>query len=179
MTTTASNNKVVYWGTGRRKTSVARVRLIPGEGKVTINGRPGDHYLNFNPAYLAAVKAPLQTLGLSDSYDILVNVFGGGLTGQADAIKQGAARALRPEILVVEGLCTHLGCAPKFRPEVGAADLGGADWQGGFFCPCHGSKFDMIGRVYAGVPAPTNLSVPPHYYENEDVLVIGEEGELS
>ena len=91
---TSSNNSVVYWGTGRRKTSVARVRLVPGNGKITINGRPGDHYLNFNPAYLAAVKAPLQTLGLAESYDVLVNVHGGGLTGQADAIKQGAARAL-------------------------------------------------------------------------------------
>ena len=90
----SSNTSVVYWGTGRRKTSVARVRLIPGNGTITINGRPGDHYLNFNPAYLSSVKAPLQTLGLSDSYDILVNVYGGGLTGQADAIKQGAARAL-------------------------------------------------------------------------------------
>ena len=90
----SSNNSVVYLGTGRRKTSVARVRLVPGKGSITINGRPGDHYLNFNPAYLSAVKAPLQTLGLIDSYDILVNAHGGGLTGQADAIKQGAARAL-------------------------------------------------------------------------------------
>ena len=90
----SSNNTVVYWGTGRRKTSVARVRLVPGHGKITINGRPGDNYLNYNPAYLAAVKAPLQTLGLSTEYDVLVNVRGGGLTGQADAIKQGAARAL-------------------------------------------------------------------------------------
>ncbi len=90
----SSQNPVVYWGTGRRKTSVARVRLMPGNGTITINGRPGDHYLNFNPGYLAAVRAPLQTLGLGDSYDVLVNVYGGGLTGQADAIKQGAARAL-------------------------------------------------------------------------------------
>ena len=90
----SSNNTVVYWGTGRRKTSVARVRLVPGNGKITINGRPGDNYLNYNPAYLTSVKAPLQTLGLSTEYDVLVNVRGGGLTGQADAIKQGAARAL-------------------------------------------------------------------------------------
>ena len=90
----STNNSVVYSGTGRRKTSVARVRLVPGNGAITINGRPGNHYLNFNPAYLAAVKAPLQTLGLGESYDVLVNVHGGGLTGQADAIKQGAARAL-------------------------------------------------------------------------------------
>ncbi len=90
----SANSKVVYWGTGRRKTSVARVRLVPGKGTITINGRPGDHYLNFNPSYLASVKAPLLTLGLNEEYDLLVNVHGGGLTGQADAIKQGAARAL-------------------------------------------------------------------------------------
>nr|AUG32549.1 30S ribosomal protein S9 [Paulinella longichromatophora] len=89
-----SSNSVVYWGTGRRKTSVARVRVIPGSGEITINGRSGDNYLNYNPAYLVAVKAPLKTLGLSQEYDLLVNVRGGGLTGQADAIKQGTARAL-------------------------------------------------------------------------------------
>jgi ubiquinol-cytochrome c reductase iron-sulfur subunit len=82
-------------------------------------------------------------------------------------------RAIRPEYLVVEGLCTHLGCAPKFRPGVGAADLGGEQWHGGFFCPCHGSKFDLAGRVYSGVPAPTNLIVPPYSYEGSKVLVIG------
>ena len=71
-----SNNSVVYWGTGRRKTSVARVRLVPGNGTITINGRPGDNYLNYNPSYIAAVKAPLETLGLSSEYDILVNVHG-------------------------------------------------------------------------------------------------------
>ena len=87
-------NKAVYWGTGRRKTSVARVRLIPGNGQITINGRSGKHYLNFNPLHINSVKAPLQTLGLETSYDILVNVYGGGLTGQADAVKQGVARAL-------------------------------------------------------------------------------------
>ncbi len=87
-------NKAVYWGTGRRKTSVARVRLIPGNGKIKINGRSGDDYLNYNPLNINAVKAPLQTLGLETSYDIFVNVFGGGLSGQAGAIKQGTARAL-------------------------------------------------------------------------------------
>jgi len=92
---------------------------------------------------------------------------------------EGDARALRPEILVVEGLCTHLGCAPKFRPEVGAADLGGADWIGGFFCPCHGSKFDLSGRVYSGVPASTNLVVPPYSFEDDSVLVIGVDAEAA
>ena len=100
------------------------------------------------------------------------------ISEQPDYIS-GIDRALRPELLVVEGLCTHLGCAPKFRPEVGAADLGGADWIGGFFCPCHGSKFDLSGRVFSGVPAPTNLVVPPHSYESETILVIGVDTEAA
>ena len=82
-------------------------------------------------------------------------------------------RSIRPEILVVIGLCTHLGCTPKFRPEVGAADLGGDSWLGGFFCPCHGSRFDLSGRVYAGVPASTNLEVPPYAFQDDQVIVIG------
>lgn len=92
---------------------------------------------------------------------------------------EGAARALRPEVFVAEGLCTHLGCAPKFRPEVGAADLGGDDWLGGFFCPCHGSKFDLAGRVYSGVPASTNLVIPPYSYESDTVVVIGVDAEAA
>lgn len=82
-------------------------------------------------------------------------------------------RAIKEEYLVLVGLCTHLGCAPMFRPDVGAQDLGGAEWLGGFFCPCHGSKFDLAGRVYKGVPAPTNLEVPPYSYESDGVVVIG------
>jgi small subunit ribosomal protein S9 len=92
--TETKNNRVVYWGTGRRKSSVARVRLVPGSGNLVINGRPGDDYLQYNPAYLMAAKAPLETLGLEAEYDILVNVRGGGLTGQADSIRLGVARAL-------------------------------------------------------------------------------------
>ena len=88
------SGRAVYWGTGRRKTSVARVRLVPGTGQITINGRTGDEYLQFNPSYLAVAKAPLETLGLENEYDILVNASGGGLTGQADSIRMGVARAL-------------------------------------------------------------------------------------
>ncbi|MDJ0707684.1 MAG: 30S ribosomal protein S9 [Leptolyngbyaceae cyanobacterium MO_188.B28] len=86
--------RVVYWGTGRRKSAVARVRLVPGNGTLTINGKPGELHLQFNPSYLAVTKAPLETLGLENDYDILVNVRGGGLTGHADAIRLGVARAL-------------------------------------------------------------------------------------
>ena len=83
-------------------------------------------------------------------------------------------RSLRPEILVVEGVCTHLGCAPIPRFEVAPADLG-ADWVGGFYCPCHGSKFDLSGRVFSGVPAPTNLTVPPYSFLADGTLLIGSE----
>ena len=93
----------------------------------------------------------------------------------------GAARTLsgKEEYLILVGLCTHLGCAPMYRPDVGAADLGGDSWLGGFFCPCHGSKFDLSGRVFAGVPAPTNLEIPPHSYESDDVVVIGIDSEVA
>ena len=85
-------------------------------------------------------------------------------------------RSIKPEYLVVEGVCTHLGCSPVFRKDVAPADLG-ADWLGGFFCPCHGSKFDLAGRVYKHVPAPTNLVVPPYVYLSDSRLLIGSESE--
>lgn len=87
-------DRVVYWGTGRRKSARARVRVVPGTGEITINGKPVDLYLQFNAGYIAAVKAPLETLGLEAEYDLLVKAEGGGLTGQADAIRMGVARAL-------------------------------------------------------------------------------------
>ena len=89
---------------------------------------------------------------------------------QQPAYAKNEFRAIKDEILVVLGVCTHLGCAPKHRPDAGSID---ADWLGGFFCPCHGSKFDLAGRVYKGVPAPANLEVPPYHYESDDVIVIG------
>ena len=75
---------------------------------------------------------------------------------------------------MVISLCTHLGCVPNFRPEVAPADLG-SDWDGGYFCPCHGSKFDLAGRVYQNVPAPTNLVVPPYEFVTDTQLRIGSE----
>ncbi|MEN9222778.1 MAG: 30S ribosomal protein S9 [Thermostichus sp. BF3_bins_97] len=92
--TQASSNRAVYWGTGRRKTAIARVRLVPGTGQVTINDKPGDQYLQYQAMLLANVKGPLEILGLESSYDILVRAHGGGVHGQADAIKLGVARAL-------------------------------------------------------------------------------------
>ncbi|WP_413166651.1 30S ribosomal protein S9 [Capilliphycus salinus ALCB114379] len=87
-------DRAVYWGTGRRKSSIARVRLVPGTGQLLINGRDGESYLQFNASYVSSAKAPLETLGLENDYDILVNVQGGGLTGQAESIRLGVARAL-------------------------------------------------------------------------------------
>ena len=85
-------------------------------------------------------------------------------------------RAIKPEYLVLVGICTHLSCSPKFRPEVAPEDLG-AEWLGGFFCPCHGSRFDLAGRVFKGVPAPTNLTVPPYKYISDTTIIIGVDGE--
>lgn len=98
----------------------------------------------------------------------------------ADAVQpayvQGEYRSIKDEFLVILGLCTHLGCAPKYHPEVGVY---GADWLGGFFCPCHGSKFDLAGRVFKDVPAPTNLEVPPYSYESDSVIIIGVDQEAA
>jgi ubiquinol-cytochrome c reductase iron-sulfur subunit len=82
-------------------------------------------------------------------------------------------RSIKPEIFVALGVCTHLGCSPTYRPEVAPVDLG-PEWQGGFFCPCHGSFFDLAGRVYKGVPAPRNLDIPSHQYLSDTRLLIGE-----
>jgi ubiquinol-cytochrome c reductase iron-sulfur subunit len=81
-------------------------------------------------------------------------------------------RSIRDDILVLVGICTHLGCSPTHRPELAPDDLG-EDWKGGFFCPCHGSKFDLAGRVFSGLPAPSNLVVPPHHFISNDQLLIG------
>ena len=94
---------------------------------------------------------------------------------QQPAYCKNEHRSIKPALLVAVGICTHLGCSPTFRKEIAPADLG-ADWLGGFFCPCHQSKFDLAGRVYKGVPAPTNLVVPPHRYDAAGTRVtIGED----
>lgn len=85
---------------------------------------------------------------------------------------RNALRSLAPVMVVLEAVCTHLGCIPSFRPTPGAPDIG-ASWPGGFYCPCHGSKFDFAGRVFKNVPAPTNLTVPPHQMISESKLLIG------
>ncbi|MDO4642125.1 MAG: ubiquinol-cytochrome c reductase iron-sulfur subunit [Neisseria sp.] len=83
-------------------------------------------------------------------------------------------RSIKPNIWVAIGICTHLGCSPTFRPDIAPADLG-PNWKGGFFCPCHGSKFDLAGRVFKGVPAPTNLIIPPYKYLSDTTILVGED----
>jgi ubiquinol-cytochrome c reductase iron-sulfur subunit len=95
-------------------------------------------------------------------------------TAQQPDYCKNDTRSRKPEYLVAVGICTHLGCSPTYIPEVGAASMG-ADWQGGFFCPCHGSRFDLAARVYKGVPAPTNLVIPKHMYLSDARLLIGED----
>ncbi len=82
-------------------------------------------------------------------------------------------RSIKPQYLVVVGICTHLGCIPKYRPQVGAPDLP-AGWPGGFFCPCHGSRYDLAARVMDGSPAPLNLPVPAHYYKDATTITVGQ-----
>jgi len=91
---------------------------------------------------------------------------------QQPAYARNMLRSLHPEHLVVIGICTHLGCVPLFRPDVAPTDLG-ADWPGGYFCPCHGSRFDFAGRVFKNVPAPTNLVIPPYRYLSKSLIEIG------
>lgn len=96
---------------------------------------------------------------------------------QQPAYASNATRSIRPEIFVAIGICTHLGCSPGQAFEPGLAALG-QDWPGGFLCPCHGSTFDLAGRVFKNKPAPSNLVVPPHYYLSETRLLIGEDAKI-
>lgn len=110
--------------------------------------------------------------GLAKNKDVLVDP-DSSIPQQPD-YSQNATRSIKPEYLVVLGICTHLGCSPTFRPEFAPADLG-SDWVGGWFCPCHGSRFDLAGRVFKGAPAPTNLIVPPHKYLDDGRLLVGDD----
>ena len=127
-------------------------------------------------------RAPARasdSVDLSDTLELLASLTQYAEAGaiQPAMLAQAAQHALeehgnRTEILIAVGICTHLGCSPTHRPDIGPADLG-TDWLGGFFCPCHGSRYDLAGRVYKSQPAPLNLPVPPHSYESADVIILG------
>lgn len=115
--------------------------------------------------------------------DALPSLDGSMKDPNSDNLKQQPEYAKNPartregkeQYLVLVGICTHLGCSPTYRPELAPADLG-ADWKGGWYCPCHGSKFDLAGRVYKNVPAGANLEVPPYYFKDDNTVLIGEDG---
>lgn len=118
-------------------------------------------------------RTPAMLEGLSEITGDLADP-NSEVASQTPEYAKNEYRSIRPEIGVYLGLCTHLGCSPKYQAKVTPALLG--DWKGGFFCPCHGSRFDLAGRVAKGVPAPSNLLVPPYYFEGANTIVIGEEG---
>ena len=100
------------------------------------------------------------------------------MASQQPKYAQNASRSIKPEVLVLVGICTHLGCSPTFRPDVAPADMG-PNWKGGFFCPCHGSRFDLAGRVYKAVPAPSNLEVPSYRFLSDSRVLIGVDPEAA
>ena len=142
-------------------------KLEPGQ-MVTVEWRGKPVYvLKRTPETLAALDVTAEDLRDPDSEKSV----------QPEYAKN-RERSIKPELSVLLGLCTHLGCAPGYAPEVGSVNIGSLEWQGGYFCKCHGSKFDLAGRVFKGVPAPINLEVPPHKYLSDSVILIGEDQEV-
>lgn len=120
------------------------------------------------------VHRTTEMLGMLGKHDDKLTDPNSETSSQQPAYCQNVTRSINPEFLVAVGICTHLGCSPTYRKEVAPADLG-ADWPGGFFCPCHGSRFDLAARVFTGSPAPTNLVIPPHKYLSDTKLLVGED----
>lgn len=134
--------------------------LVPGELKtLEWQGKPV-WMLRRTPAMLSGLESVRGQLADPDSQ----------VSTQQPEYARNPTRSIRPELLVTVSLCTHLGCIPAYAPEPGSIQSG---WPGGFYCPCHGSKFDLAGRVYKGSPAPTNLVIPPHQFSGGSLLVIG------
>jgi ubiquinol-cytochrome c reductase iron-sulfur subunit len=119
-------------------------------------------------------RTPEMLAQLEKNADKLADPASGSSTQPAYAKNALRANEKHKNFLVVEGVCTHLGCSPTFRKDIGPADLG-TDWPGGFYCPCHGSKFDMAARVFKGSPAPSNMVVPPYQYLSDSRLMIGDD----
>ena len=138
-------------------------RLAPGTlATVEWRGRP-IWVLHRNAAMLARLAQNRPLLADPDS-----------MQPQQPGYAQNLTRSIKPDTLVLTGICTHLGCIPLFRPEAGAPDMG-SDWPGGFYCPCHGSRFDLAGRVFKNVPAPLNLAVPAYAFLKTGELLIGKD----
>jgi ubiquinol-cytochrome c reductase iron-sulfur subunit len=143
---------------------VAIGAMEPGQ-QITVEYRGAPHWV---------IRRTPEMVGKLASVDGVLADPGSAASKQPDYAKN-TARALKAEWFVVKGVCTHLGCSPTYRKEIGAADLG-SDWPGGFFCPCHQSKFDLAGRVFKGMPAPLNLPIPPYKFIDDKTLLIGDDG---
>jgi ubiquinol-cytochrome c reductase iron-sulfur subunit len=156
------------WPSDRARAAGAPVqvdlsRVAPGElAVIEWRGKPV-WVLRRTPEMLASLKA--AEARLSDP---------ASKASQQPKYAQNEYRSAKPELMVMEGVCTHLGCSPQLKSAEAKAEMG-ADWPGGFYCPCHGSKFDYAGRVFRGAPAPTNLPVPPYTFTTETAMVIGED----
>jgi ubiquinol-cytochrome c reductase iron-sulfur subunit len=156
------------WPSERAKAAGAPVevdisRLAPGElAVVEWRGKPV-WVIRRTKEMIDSLKAVASRLTDPDA----------SASAQPDYAKN-EARAVKPEFMVMEGVCTHLGCSPQLKTAEAKAEMG-ADWGGGFYCPCHGSKFDYAGRVFKGAPAPLNLPVPPHTYLSDGTILIGED----
>jgi ubiquinol-cytochrome c reductase iron-sulfur subunit len=136
--------------------------VAPGQ-QIVVNWRSHPIFIvNRTPALLATLRQPSLLDRLRDP---------NSEEDQQPPYAENWSRSIRPEFLVLVGVCTHLGCIPAFTPSAGSIDVA---WPGGYLCHCHGSKYDLAGRVFQGVPAPLNLPVPPYHFANETTLVIGE-----
>ena len=151
----------------------ARAKAVGAPVQVTLDG--------LEPGQILKVQWRGQTIGVlrrsEETLALLPEVDGdlrdpGSAESDQPGFAQNEARSLNPEYLVVNMHCTHLGCIPQLIPEVGSQPFE-ENWKGGFYCPCHKSKFDMAGRVYSGVPAPSNLKIQPYSYIDDTTLVIG------
>jgi ubiquinol-cytochrome c reductase iron-sulfur subunit len=156
------------WPSDRARAAGAPVqvdlsRVAPGElAVIEWRGKPV-WVLRRTPEMLASLKAAEPRLSDPRSK-----------ASEQPKYAENEYRSAKPEIMVMEGVCTHLGCSPQLKSAEARAEMG-ADWPGGFYCPCHGSKFDYAGRVFRGAPAPTNLRVPPYTFTTETAMVIGED----
>ncbi|OQX10282.1 MAG: ubiquinol-cytochrome c reductase iron-sulfur subunit [Thiothrix lacustris] len=146
---------------------IAVTKAEPGQQiRVIWRGKPV-WLVNRTPEMLAALEGLAEALKDPNSENV---------KQQPEYAKNLArTREGKEKFLVLVGICTHLGCSPTYRPEVAPADLG-PDWKGGWYCPCHGSRFDLAGRVFKNVPAGANLEVPPYYFKDDNTIVVGENG---
>ena len=151
----------------------AKAQAVGAPVQVSLNGlKPGQIVkVQWRGQTIGVLRRSPETLALLTELDDVLRDPASQESDQPE-FAQNENRALRDEFLVVNMHCTHLGCVPQVVPEVGPQPFD-TDWKGGFFCPCHKSKFDMAGRVYKGVPAPANLRIPPYSFLDDRTLIIG------